>query len=86
MVEETAEEMEVVLETSVDVKRVRLASEIVGDEEGGGGLRSRMDTLALRERRRVAVARPRPDEPPEMMKVLFSIFILLCRIDQSCPA
>ncbi len=39
----------------------------------GGGLRSRIETLALWERRRRAVLRPRPEEPPEMRKLRFEI-------------
>lgn len=53
----------------------------VGEEEGeeygedeeaweGGGLRSRETTLLLFEVRRLAVARPRPPEPPVMITFL----------------
>ena len=72
-VEERAELTEGVEETFVDAKRVREGSEIAAeedeDEESGGGLRSRMETFACWESRRMAVARPRPLEPPETMKV-----------------
>ena len=69
-VEERAELMEGVEETFVDAKRVREGSEMAAeDEDSGGGLRSRMETFACWESRRMAVARPRPLEPPETMKV-----------------
>ena len=72
----TAAERESEEETSVWVKRVREESESRGDVDGGGGLRSRMETLALAERRVRAVDRPRPDEPPEMRNVLFDSCIV----------
>jgi hypothetical protein len=62
-------------ETSVLVKRVR-EGEVRESEEEGGGLRSRIETLAPWVRRVIAVASPRPDEPPEMMKVRSLICIV----------
>ena len=67
---------EVVEETSVLVKMVREESES-SETEDGGGLRSRIETLAPWESRRMSVASPRPDEPPEMMNVRLLICIAL---------
>ena len=65
-----ADWVEGVDETSVRVKRVRVESCSRGWEgSAGGGLRSSMETLADWERRVRAVERPRPEDPPEMMKV-----------------
>ena len=50
------------------MKSVLLGSDRVGSEEdAGGGFMSRIDTLADFERRRDAVARPKPELPPEIM-------------------
>ena len=68
-VEERAEAIEGVEETFVDVNSVRAGSEMAEEEECGGGLRSRIETLAFWERSVRAVARPSPLEPPEMMNV-----------------
>lgn len=46
---------------------------------GGRGLRSRIETLAPAERRVRAVARPRPEEPPEMRNVRAFICIVSLR-------
>lgn len=54
--------------TSVLVKRVREESERRGWEVTGGWT-SRLEMLADCERRRRAVAKPRPEEPPETRKV-----------------
>lgn len=52
-VEEMAELTEGVEETSVNVKSVRVGTEMAGMvEDGGGGLRSRMDTFAFWDKRR----------------------------------
>ena len=76
-VEETAEVIDGVEETFVDVNNVRLESEMADkDEEFGGGFKSRIETLASWESRRSAVASPSPLEPPEMMKVRCWIFIV----------
>jgi hypothetical protein len=75
-VAERAEVMDGVEETSVDVNSVRAGSDIAGEgEDCRGGLRSRMETFALWQRRRRAVASPSPLEPPEIMKVRSSIFM-----------
>jgi hypothetical protein len=75
-VEEIAELIEEVEETSVEVNRVRARSERANeDDDCGGGLRSRMETFAFRVRRRRAVASPSPLEPPETMNVRSWIFM-----------
>jgi hypothetical protein len=61
-------------ETSVVKKAVLLRFEM--GEPDGGGLRSRRATDAPCAKRSSAVANPRPEEPPEMRKVRFVIFIL----------
>ena len=60
-VAERAEDIDGVEETSVEMKSVRAGSESSEDtEDCGGGLRSRMETFAFWESRRMVVARPRP--------------------------
>lgn len=75
-VEEIAELIEGVEETSVEVNSVRAGFEMANeDDDCGGGLRSRMETFAFWESRRKAVASPSPLEPPEMMNVRSWIFM-----------
>jgi hypothetical protein len=70
MVAVTADWIEAEDETSVLVKRRRDEVEREGWEEEGGGFRSRMDTFPPASRMVIAVARPRPEEPPDEGAVL----------------